>query len=79
MIFAVSILHLSTANAQQSKQTFTFTLTTEDLQVIGKALDERPFKEAAPLIQKLNTQIQTQTAPVKEKEQATPQAVPPVQ
>lgn len=78
MIFAASIMHLSTeSNAQQSKQTFTFTLTTEDLQIIGKALDERPFKEVAPVIQKLNTQIQNQ--PVKEKEQATPQAVPPAQ
>lgn len=76
MILSLSILHPTVSDAQQQKQSFTFNLTVEDIQIIGKALDERPFKEVAPIIQKLNTQIQNQ--PVKEKEQATPQPSPPV-
>lgn len=76
MILSVSILHLSTVSkAQETKNTtYNFTLTAEDLNIIGKALDERPFKEVAPLLQKLNTQIQNQIVN-KEKEQAT--GVPP--
>lgn len=70
------ILSLSNVvEAQEAKNTtYSFTLTGEDLQIIGKALDERPFKEVAPLLQKLNTQIQNQAN--KEKGQVTPQPSP---
>ena len=70
------ILSLSSVvEAQEAKNTtYSFILTGEDLQIIGKALDERPFKEVAPLLQKLNTQIQNQTN--KEKGQVTPQPSP---
>lgn len=50
------------AKAQEKKE-FNFSLNNEDIAVIGKALEERPFKEVANLIQKLNAQIQSQLAP----------------
>jgi len=62
-ITAISSLIFSSAVAQEPSRTFNFTITSEDLQVIGKALDERPFKEAAPVIQRLNQQVQSQVKP----------------
>lgn len=71
LLLLTTLLIPSIAFAQDQKKEFDLKVTQEELQIIGKALDERPFKEAAPLIQKLNQQIQTQMRPVA--------PVPPVQ
>ena len=39
---------------------YLFTLSFEDLNVINNALQDAPFKYAAPLIQKINKQIAQQ-------------------
>jgi hypothetical protein len=39
-------------------KTFTITLSEADLQVVNQALVQIPYKYAAPLIQKINQQIQ---------------------
>lgn len=57
------ILFPSIAMAQEPPKQFTLTVTQEDLQVIGSALEALPFKQAAPLIQKFNQQIQSQVRP----------------
>lgn len=59
----VALSFLSVANAQEAPKQFTLTVTTEELQVIGKALEELPFKQSAPVMNKLNTQVQQQLAP----------------
>jgi hypothetical protein len=44
-------------------KTYNLNISHEDLQAIGRALDDRPYKEAAPIIQRLNQQIQSQAKP----------------
>ena len=39
---------------------YTIIFTIEDLQVLNKALMDLPYKEAAPLIMKINEQIHDQ-------------------
>lgn len=63
------------SNAQEQK-TFKLTVTSEDLQIIGTALDDLPFKKAAPLIQKLNQQIQMQTTPPAKPDTSVPIPTP---
>jgi hypothetical protein len=41
------------------EKSFTFTLTAQEVDVIGQALAELPFKMAAPVINKLREQVQT--------------------
>lgn len=65
----VALSFLSVANAQEAPKQFTLTVTSEELQVIGKALEELPFKQSAPMMNKLNTQVQSQINP-------TPRAEP---
>lgn len=50
-------------NAQEQPKQLTFTVTPEELQVIGAALEDAPFKKAAPIIQKLQQQVQQQLKP----------------
>ncbi len=57
------ILTVTPVMAQEPPKQFNLTVTMEDLQVIGNALDDLPFKKAAPIIQKLNQQIQAQQTP----------------
>ena len=45
---------------------YTFTITSEDVNVLGVALSERPFKEVNALIVKLNQQLIEQQASEKE-------------
>lgn len=40
---------------------YTLNLNPNDLEIIGKALYELPYKESAPLIKKINDQIVEQT------------------
>lgn len=44
---------------------FTITVTQQELQIIGGALEDLPFKKSAPLMNKLNQQIQNQVNPPK--------------
>lgn len=41
-------------------KSFTFTFTAEQLRVIDQALQEIPFKFAAPLVAEINKQIEAQ-------------------
>jgi hypothetical protein len=41
-------------------QEFNLKLTPAEVEIVGKGLEERPFKEAAPLMQKLREQIMQQ-------------------
>lgn len=40
-----------------TEQTYTLSLTDKDLQILAAALDEVAFKLAAPLINKINSQL----------------------
>ena len=48
--------------------TYTFTLTKSQLDMIGNALAELPFKFSAPLLNEINRQFSEQTAPQPEPE-----------
>ena len=43
--------------------TFTLVLTGEELNLLGSALSDRPFKEVAGLLGKINQQILKQNTP----------------
>lgn len=58
------ISSINFAVAQEQPKQFTFTVNSEELQIIGNALEELPFKKSAPLLNKLNTQVQQQLRPV---------------
>jgi len=45
---------------------YTFELTEQEVQVIGNALYELPFKVSAALIAKLQEQVNSQNKPVEE-------------
>lgn len=50
---------LSTA-AYAQQQEFTIKLTGPELDIIGRGLGEVPFKDAAPILQKLREQVAAQ-------------------
>lgn len=54
---------------------YTITVTEEDLGVIVRALMERPYREAAPLLGRLDAQIAEQQKPPAEEPPAE-EAVP---
>jgi hypothetical protein len=43
--------------------TFTIELTAEDIELIGRLLDEQPYKLVAPLARRVQAQIDAQQAP----------------
>jgi hypothetical protein len=49
----------TTLHAQQP-EVYTLTVTAQDVNAIGQALGDQPYKTAAPLITKLNEQIAKQ-------------------
>ena len=58
-------------------QSFTLVLTGEELNQVGAALSDRPFKEVAGLLGKINQQVlkqNTQPAPPAPAAPATPEA-----
>lgn len=66
LIIAALMVAPSLALAQQpSPQEFTLKLSASELDIVGKALEEIPFKTAAPLMQKLRQQIMEQQTPPK--------------
>lgn len=50
----------ATATPQQPERTFVLTVTAGDLGVIGMALDQVPYRLAAPVITKLQAQVAAQ-------------------
>lgn len=42
---------------------FVLNVSPEDVQVLGKALGELPYKEAAPIVRKLDEQLREQQKP----------------
>jgi hypothetical protein len=56
------------------EQTFTITLTRAQLDIIGTALGELPFKIAAPLFNDINQQITDQAKPPAETPAALDEA-----
>lgn len=78
---AMLALLISAAFSQPAPdRVYVLTFTAADIQVLGNALNERPFREVAPLINKLQQQIQAQEAkpvPPATPAPAAPKAVPP--
>ncbi len=58
---------------------YTFTLTEQDLGVIARGLMEMPYKNAAPVIDKLNQQINEQQSPPPEPEPEEPEPTEPTE
>ena len=57
----IAVLALtSPVAAQTPAQTFTLTVTSQDLSVIGTALADRPYKDVAPILNNLNQQVNAQ-------------------
>jgi hypothetical protein len=42
---------------------FKIDLTSQDIELIGRLLDEQPYKLVAPLVQRVQAQINAQLAP----------------
>lgn len=70
LLLVLGIMATAFPAVAQEQKHFNLSVTGDDLQIIGKALEDKPFKDVAPLIQKLNMQIQAQSrpAPVKPPE-----------
>lgn len=61
--------------------TFILAFTEAQLNVIGNALSERPFKEVAPVLQSINQQLEARSKAMTQMTQAataTPQPEPDV-
>lgn len=71
-MLAVALLPFS-VNAQEAPKQFNLTVTSEELQIIGNALEELPFKKSAPLMNKLNQQVQQQIAPTPKPDAPKPE------
>lgn len=66
MIVAVALMSgIGSVAAQQQPQTFTFTVDSQELGIIGTALRKLPFEQSAPVIGKITEQIQKQDAAAK--------------
>lgn len=55
-------------------QSFTLILTGEELNLIGAALSDRPFKEVAGLLGKVNQQVLKQNVPAPPAAPVAPEA-----
>lgn len=68
LIFIPAIFFATVANAQAPQQptpstVYTITITAQELDTIGNGLGSMPFKDAAPLINKLREQVMAQNKP----------------
>lgn len=59
-----------------NEKTFTLTISEQDVQVLGQALGELPFKVAAGVITKINQQLMEQQKPAAEAEVPKVEAEP---
>lgn len=70
-LITAAFLLVSPALAQQPPSEYIIKLTPADVAVVGKALGSQPFNDVAPLLQKLQGQIEEQnkkaSAPAPEK------------
>ena len=60
-ILIAAILANGPALSQEAKP-FTFTITPQELSIMAQALGERPYREVAGLLTKLETQLKEQQA-----------------
>lgn len=69
ILVVASISFLDAAQAQEPKppETVTLTLNQQDVGIIGAALGAMPFRDANPLLQKLDAQISAQTKATADK------------
>ena len=65
------VLMLLTSTAYAQEKTYTLTVTSQELTIIGDGLAQLPYKTSVAIIQKLNAQIkeQGQEAPKPQVEQ----------
>ena len=68
LLGAAFALVATVAFAQVPEKEYTFVIPASEVNTIGKALDALPYKEAAPVIQKLLKQIAEQNEPPKAAE-----------
>lgn len=59
---------INQSRAQQPEKEFNLKLPVSDIQIISDALSEMSYKKAAPLMQKLQIQINNQIAPPQKEE-----------
>lgn len=64
-ILIAGILYSGSALSQEAKQ-FTLTVTAADIGVIAQGLGTMPYKDAAPLLKKLDEQLAAQSKPVEQ-------------
>ena len=57
------VLLLLTSTAYAQEKTYPFTVTSQELTIIGDGLSQLPYKTSVAIIQKLNAQIKEQDAP----------------
>jgi len=53
LLTALLLVISTNSIAQEAPKQFNLTVTSEELQIIGNALEELPFKKSAPLMNKL--------------------------
>jgi hypothetical protein len=58
----ISALLVNGGALSQEAKPLTFTVTPQELSVMAQALGERPYREVAPLLNKLEAQLQEQRA-----------------
>ena len=57
------VLLLLTSTAYAQEKTYTLTVTSQELTIIGDGLAQLPYKTSVAIIQKLNAQIKEQDTP----------------
>lgn len=62
-VIVVVLLWSATAFAQQAQRTFNLQVTESDLVVIGRALEALPYRDAAPVLGRLQQQVNDQVKP----------------
>lgn len=60
ILIIVGVCLSSIAFAQQPEKSFNLNLTAQEIQIISDALTEAPYKKVAPLMFKLQSQINAQ-------------------
>lgn len=65
-ILIAGILYSGSALSQEQKQ-FTLSVTAGDIGVIAQGLGTMPYKDAAPLLKKLDEQLAAQSKPPEQK------------
>ena len=75
-LFPLALLAQVSASFAQAPS-YTLTVTAAEAGLLGEALADRPFRQVAPLIRKLNAQVQAQDRALAERAQPAAPAAPP--